>query len=77
MEKRHCLVRRAGASSVIEPLLAYYVGGVQCAEPLRGNSIATEMMFRLLSESFDEPMPFAKVCDPKDRFLPYASVRMS
>lgn len=78
-ERRRCIVRRAGYASLIEDLTGFYVSGVYCSEKLRSNGIATRMMFRLLgnpTESSDalQGLPFAKIYDDNDQYLPLAYV---
>lgn len=78
MEKRRCLIRRAGEESNIEDIFGFYAGGVYCSEKLRGNGIATSMMLRLLGAPKSEKdarhgLPFAKVYDTNDDYLPQAS----
>lgn len=75
MEERRCLLRRAGAESKIEDVSGFHVGGVYCSEKLRGNGIATSMMFRLLGapngdKDARQGLPFAKVYDVYNDYLP-------
>lgn len=63
MEKRDCLMRRAGADTQIKALTGFYVCGVYCAKPLRGNGMATNMMCRLIQGCEDGGL-YAKVQDP-------------
>lgn len=76
MEKRRCLIRRAGPMSKIEDITGFYTGGVYCSKKLRGNGIATSMMFRLLGaptceDDCRQGLPFAKIYDFDDQYLPH------
>lgn len=71
------MFRAAGKDSPVETYNAFYVGGVFCPPKLRSNGIATSMMLRLLSTTQnpadrDDSLPFAKIYDPEEKFLPYA-----
>lgn len=76
LERRNCLIRRAGETSKIEELKGFYTGGLYCSERLRGNGRATSMMLRLLGTPSAEDdarhgLPFAKVYDQDDTYLPH------
>lgn len=75
MEKRRCIIRRAGEESKTQDTTGFYAGGVYCSEKLRGNGIATAMMLRLLGAPTSDKderhrLPFAKVYDVKQELLP-------
>lgn len=79
MERRRCFIRRAGENTAVEEVTGFYVCGVYCSEKLRSNGMATSMMFRLLGaasgpDDVRQGLPFAKVQDLDDEYLPYVSV---
>lgn len=78
MDRRRCLIRRAGAMSGIEDVTGFHVGGVYCSSKLRGSGIATSMMLRLLgpptsAKDARHCLPFAKVYDSYDEYLSQVS----
>lgn len=82
MEKRRCLIRRAGGTSKVQEVVGYYTGGVYCSEKLRRNGIATAMMLRLLgpptgNKDARHALPFAKVYDFEEQYLPQVSGLLS
>lgn len=76
MERRRCLVRRAGESTEVQEATGFHVGGLYCSEKLRGSGRATALMLRLLGAPQDDDdarqkLPFAKVYDQNETYLPH------